>query len=155
MSATKILWGQVLVVFLIVLAAVWGATQWVAWRLGYQLQLGQPMDVWAGVPVYPPPAFFLWWYWYDAYAPRVFYEGAVIAAAGGFAAIGIAIGMSVWRAREAGDVTTYGSARWATACVLILPRAANTTVARKPGPCFPTSPHGSARDADVVWHRDW
>ncbi|MGG5889959.1 conjugal transfer protein TraG [Falsiroseomonas sp. HC035] len=114
MTATKILWGQVLVVFLIVLAAVWGATQWVAWRLGYQAQLGQPMDVWAGVPVYPPPAFFLWWYWYDAYAPSVFYEGAVIAAAGGFAAIGIAIGMSVWRAREARDVTTYGSARWAT-----------------------------------------
>jgi len=114
MTATKILWGQVLVVFLIVLAAVWGATQWVAWRLGYQAQLGQPMDVWAGVPVYPPPAFFLWWYWYDAYAPRVFYEGAVIASAGGFAAIGIAIGMSVWRAREARDVTTYGSARWAT-----------------------------------------
>jgi type IV secretion system protein VirD4 len=114
MTATKILWGQVLVVFLIVLAAVWGATQWVAWRLGYQPQLGQPIDVWAGVPVYPPPAFFLWWYWYDAYAPRVFYEGAIIAAAGGFAAIGIAIGMSVWRAREARDVTTYGSARWAT-----------------------------------------
>jgi type IV secretion system protein VirD4 len=114
MTATKILWGQVLIVFLIVLAAVWGATQWVAWRLGYQAQLGQPMDVWAGLPVYPPPAFFLWWYWYDAYAPRVFYEGAVIAAAGGFAAIGIAIGMSVWRAREARDVTTYGSARWAT-----------------------------------------
>ncbi|MBR0683950.1 conjugal transfer protein TraG [Roseomonas eburnea] len=114
MTATKILWGQVLVVFLIVLAAVWGATQWVAWRLGYQPQLGQPMDVWAGMPVYPPPAFFLWWYWYDAYAPGVFYEGAVIAAAGGFAAIGIAIGMSVWRAREARDVTTYGSARWAT-----------------------------------------
>ena len=114
MTATKILWGQVIVVFLIVLAAVWGATQWVAWRLGYQAQLGHPMDVWAGVPVYPPPAFFLWWYWYDAYAPRVFYKGAIIAVAGGFAAIGIAIGMSVWRAREARDVTTYGSARWAT-----------------------------------------
>jgi type IV secretory pathway TraG/TraD family ATPase VirD4 len=83
-------------------------------HIGYQPQLGQPIDVWAGVPVYPPPAFFLWWYWYDACAPRVFYEGAGIAAAGGFAAIGIAIGMSVWRAREARDVTTYGSARWAT-----------------------------------------
>ena len=113
MSATKILWGQLIVVFLIVLAAVWGATQWVAWRLGFQAQLGPPMDVVWGVPVYPPPAFFLWWYWYDAYAPRVFYEGALIAGSGGFAAIGIAIGMSVWRAREARDVTTYGSARWA------------------------------------------
>jgi type IV secretion system protein VirD4 len=113
MSATKILWGQLIVVFLVVLAAVWGATQWVAWRLGFQAQLGPPMDVVWGVPVYPPPAFFLWWYWYDAYAPRVFYEGALIAGSGGFAAIGIAIGMSVWRAREARDVTTYGSARWA------------------------------------------
>ena len=33
---------------------------------------------------------------------------------GGFASIGIAIGMSVWRAREAQTITTYGSARWAT-----------------------------------------
>jgi type IV secretory pathway TraG/TraD family ATPase VirD4 len=32
-----------------------------------------------------------------------------------FAPIGIAIGMSVWRAREAKTITTYGSARWATA----------------------------------------
>lgn len=30
MSATKILWGQILTVFLIVLTAVWGATQYVA-----------------------------------------------------------------------------------------------------------------------------
>jgi type IV secretion system protein VirD4 len=113
MSATKILWGQILVVSLIVLAAVWGATQWVAWRLGFQAQLGQPMDVVFGMPVYPPPAFFLWWYWYDAYAPRIFYEGAFIAGSGGFAAVAIAIGMSIWRAREAANVTTYGSARWA------------------------------------------
>jgi type IV secretion system protein VirD4 len=38
----------------------------------------------------------------------------VIAASGGFTSIGIAIGMSVWRAREAKTITTYGSARWAT-----------------------------------------
>jgi type IV secretion system protein VirD4 len=114
MPATKILWGQILIVSLIALAAVWGATQWVAWRLGYQPQLGQPMGLLLGIPVYPPPVFFLWWYWYDAYAPRIFYEGALIAGSGGFAAIAVAIGMSVWRAREARDVTTYGSARWAT-----------------------------------------
>jgi type IV secretory pathway TraG/TraD family ATPase VirD4 len=42
MSATKILWGQILIVFAIVLATVWGATQWTAWRLGYQPQLGLP-----------------------------------------------------------------------------------------------------------------
>jgi hypothetical protein len=34
MSATKILWGQIIVVFAIVLVAMWAATQWVAWKLG-------------------------------------------------------------------------------------------------------------------------
>src|SRR3546814_18723351 len=42
MSATKILWGQILTVFLVVLLTTWSATQWTAWRLGLQPQLGQP-----------------------------------------------------------------------------------------------------------------
>src|SRR6266404_534392 len=71
LSATKILWGQILVVSVIVLAAIWGATQWTAWRLGYQPRLGTPWTEIAGMPV--------------------------------------------WRAREAKEATTYGSARWATA----------------------------------------
>ncbi len=33
MSATKILWDQVLLVSFVVLAFLWGATEWVAWRL--------------------------------------------------------------------------------------------------------------------------
>ena len=117
MSSTKILWGQIIVVFLIVLFTIWAATQWTAWRLGFQPELGQPwFELMRGVPVYLPPAFFWWWYAYDAYAPPVFVEGAYIAASGGFIsiAIAIAIGMSVWRAREAKNIETYGSARWAT-----------------------------------------
>jgi type IV secretion system protein VirD4 len=114
MSATKILWGQILVVFAIVVATTWAATQWTAWRLGYQPQLGDPWFAIYGEPFYLPPAFFWWWFSFDAYAPRIFFEGAVIAASGGFAAIIGAISMSVWRAREAKNVVTYGSARWAT-----------------------------------------
>ena len=114
MTATKILWGQILVVFAIVLATLWGATEWTAWRLGFQPQLGPAWFAIADVPVYLPVAFFWWWYHYDAYAPQIFIEGAAIASSGGFASIGIAIGMSVWRAREAKTITTYGSARWAT-----------------------------------------
>jgi type IV secretion system protein VirD4 len=113
-TATKILWGQIIIVFAIVLATIWLATQWTAWRLGFQPQLGPPWFELAGAPVYVPPAFFWWWYHYDAYAPRIFVEGAGIAASGGFASIGIAIVMSVWRAGEAKAITTYGSARWAT-----------------------------------------
>jgi type IV secretion system protein VirD4 len=114
LTATKILWGQIVVVSVIVLATLWVATQWTAWRLGYQPQLGQPWFEVLNTPVYMPVIFFWWWYHYDAYAPRIFMEGAGIAASGGFTAIAIAVGMSVWRAREAKTITTYGSARWAT-----------------------------------------
>jgi type IV secretion system protein VirD4 len=113
MSATKILWGQILVVSLIVLATTWAATQWTAWQLGFQAQLGEPWFDLFGSPIYYPPSFFMWWYFYDAYAPAIFVRGAIIAASGGFIAIAVAIAMSVWRAREAKNVDTYGSARWA------------------------------------------
>ncbi|MER9316313.1 conjugal transfer protein TraG [Mesorhizobium sp. M0659] len=113
MSATKILWGQILTVFLIVLLTTWGATQWTAWRLGFQVGLGHPWFEVAGLPVYYPPALFWWWYFYDAYAPAIFVEGGLIAVSGGFLSIIVAIGMSVWRAREVKNVHTYGSARWA------------------------------------------
>ena len=115
MTATKILWGQILTVFAIVLTTTWSATQWTAWRLGFQAQLGTPWFDLAGLSVYPPAAFFWWWYFYDAYAPRIFLEGALIAVSGGFVSIAVAIGMSVWRAREAANAETYGSARWANA----------------------------------------
>jgi len=114
MSATKILWGQITVVFLIILATTWGATQYVAWSLGYQARLGPPWFELFGTPIYYPPAIFWWWYFYEAYAPPIFARGGIIAASGGFIAIAVAIGMSVWRAREAKNVATYGSARWAS-----------------------------------------
>ena len=114
MSATRILWGQILVVFSIVLATTWSATQWTAWRLAFQPELGPPWFLVGAWRLYAPPAFFWWWYHFDAYAPEIFVEGAVIAASGGFASIAVAIGMSVHRARETKNVVTYGSARWAT-----------------------------------------
>ena len=113
MPATKILWGQIITVLSIVLTCIWGATEWVAWRLAFQPELGAPWFRLFGFPIYLPPSFFWWWYGYDAYAPQVFVEGAYIAASGGFIAVAVAIGMSVWRAQEANKVETYGSARWA------------------------------------------
>ncbi|BCH20965.1 conjugal transfer protein TraG [Mesorhizobium sp. L-8-3] len=113
MRGGRILWGQITVVLTIVLVMTWAATQWTAWRLGFQPQLGQPWLELAGVPIYYPPAFFWWWFSYDAYAPSIFTEGSIIAASGGFIAIAAAILMSLIRAREARNVATYGSARWA------------------------------------------
>jgi len=98
---------------MIVLTAIWCATEWTAWRLGFQAQLGAPWFEVADWPVYNPPIFFWWWYCYDAYAPSIFIEGACIAVSGGFISIFVAITLSVIRAREAKNVATYGSARWA------------------------------------------
>jgi type IV secretion system protein VirD4 len=112
-SATKILWGQVITVFLIVLTTMWAATEWTAWRLGFQPELGRPWFELLHFPFYLPPAFLWWWFAYDAYAPSIFIEGAYVAASGGVIAAAVAIGMSVWRARDAKFVETYGSARWA------------------------------------------
>jgi Type IV secretory system Conjugative DNA transfer len=113
MKGTKILWGQVLLVGAVVLAFIWAATEWTAWRLAFQPELGRPWFAPFGWPFYAPPAFFWWWFAYDAYAPEIFVEGAYIAASGAIAGIVVAVTMSVWRAREAKTVTTYGSARWA------------------------------------------
>jgi type IV secretion system protein VirD4 len=109
----KILWGQIAAVGTIVILAIWAATQWTAAALGFQAALGAPWFRIGDYPVYPPPAFFWWWFVYDAYAPPIFYRGAMIAASGGFLSIIVAIAMSVLRARERRRAETYGSARWA------------------------------------------
>jgi len=121
MSPSKLLVGQTVVVFAIATGGTWVATQWTATHLGFQPRLGPPwfvLDVPAVAgpwPVYHPWGLFQWWYAYDAYAPKVFQTGGLIAAAGGLVAAGAAIIGSLWRARQSRLVTTYGSARWAAA----------------------------------------
>ncbi|MBG6980323.1 UNVERIFIED_CONTAM: conjugal transfer protein TraG [Pseudomonas aeruginosa] len=115
MQGTNVLFGQIAVVFGIVIAGVWGATQWTAAALGYQLRLGSPWFDLLGRPIYHPWKLFEWWFFFGAYAPEVFDTGGAIAGASGMVAVVVAIAMSVWRSRQARLVTTYGSARWANA----------------------------------------
>ncbi|MCM8732324.1 conjugal transfer protein TraG [Hephaestia sp. GCM10023244] len=114
MTPTKLLIGQILVVFAIVFAGVWAATQWAAAMLAYQPELGSPWVVVGGLPLYRPWALFAWWYHFGAYAEHVFDKAGALAAASGFVGCGAAIFGSLWRARQSRNVTTYGSARWAT-----------------------------------------
>jgi type IV secretion system protein VirD4 len=114
MTPTKLLIGQMAIVFAIVLAGVWLATQWAAAELAYQPELGDPWCEVAGLRVYAPWAIFVWWFEFDAYAPIVFDKAGGIAASSGLVGCGAAIAGSVWRARQRSNVTTYGSARWAT-----------------------------------------
>src|SRR3546814_17063809 len=78
-SATKILWGQVLVVFTIVLASVWSATQWTAAALGHQHQIGSTLFSAFDVPVYPPPAFLCRWFSIEHFQPHILQAGPCIA----------------------------------------------------------------------------
>ena len=114
MTPTKVLVGQVLIVFAIVLGGVWIATQWAAAMLGYQWRLGTPWFWVLWWPIYYPWRLFEWWYAFDAYAPDVFDRaGALAAGSGLFGSVAAVIG-SLWRARQGKLVTTYGSSRWAT-----------------------------------------
>ncbi|MCO3284238.1 conjugal transfer protein TraG [Pseudomonas aeruginosa] len=115
MQGTNVLFGQIAVVFGIVIAGVWSATQWTAAALGYQLRLGLPWFDFFGTPIYYPWKLFEWWFFFDAYASHVFDIGGAIAGGSGLVAVVVAIGMSIWRSRQSRLVTTYGSARWADA----------------------------------------
>ncbi|EJU14408.1 conjugal transfer coupling protein TraG [Sphingomonas sp. LH128] len=114
MTPTKLLIGQLIVVLAIILAGIWSATQWAAAALSYQPELGAPWADLAGWPVYAPWSLFIWWFHFDAYAPQIFDEAGAIAAASGLVGCGAAVFGSLWRARQRREVTTYGSARWAT-----------------------------------------
>ncbi len=113
MTPTKLLIGQITVVFAIVILGVWAATQWCADMLGYQAQLGNPWFVLFGWLVYEPWKLFQWWYFYEAYAPEVFDKAGMLAAGSGFMGCAAAVIGSLWRARQSRLVTTYGSSRWA------------------------------------------
>jgi len=115
MNAGRVYWGQILCVLAAFLASLIITTQWTAGALGYQSQLGTPDFILFGYPLYAPWKFFLWWYAYDAYARSIFETGALFFLSGVAISVATAFGFSLWRAREAKDSATYGSARWATA----------------------------------------
>jgi len=113
-TPTKLLVGQILVVFAIMTLGLWVATQWAAAMLAYQPELGPCWFHFAHLPIYRPWALFSWWFHFDAYAPKVFERAGALAGTSGFLGCGAAIAGSLWRARQSSSVTTYGSARWAT-----------------------------------------
>jgi type IV secretion system protein VirD4 len=112
-TPTKLLIGQISLVLGIVALGVWWATQWAASQLAYQPQLGLPWFVLAGIRIYRPWQLFMWWFSFEAYAPDVFHRCGLLAAGSGLVGCATAIAGSLWRARQARFVTTYGSARWA------------------------------------------
>ncbi len=72
MQGTNVLFGQIAVVFGIVIAGVWSATQWTAAALGYQVRLGSPWFDFLGTSIYHPWKLFEWWFFFGKRpAPRM------------------------------------------------------------------------------------
>jgi type IV secretion system protein VirD4 len=61
MTPTKLLIGQILTVFAIVILGLWAATQWAAAMLAYQPELGPPWFTFGELPFYRPWSLFGWW----------------------------------------------------------------------------------------------
>ncbi len=114
MKPTTLLIGQAAIVTGTISGTLLASTQWAAHRLGYQGGLGEPWFSAFDVPFYYPWRLFEWWYAYEAYAPDVFHQAGTLAAGGGVLGTATAVAGSLWRARQASNVTTYGSAEWAT-----------------------------------------
>ena len=114
MSPQSILVGQIIVVFTTIILTTWFATQWVASTLGFDPYLGHPWFEIGRYKIYFPHQLFIWWYSFEPYAPDVFAKGGQIAATGGFFGTLFAIIGSVLRGRYVGNLSTFGSSRWAT-----------------------------------------
>ncbi len=114
MSPQNILIGQIIVVFATIIMTTWYATQYVAGALGYDPYLGASWFVMGDYNIYKPWQLFIWWYAFEPYAPEVFARGGRIAAGGGFIGALFAIIGSVLRGRHTGNLSTFGSSRWAT-----------------------------------------
>ncbi|WP_289241594.1 hypothetical protein [Delftia sp.] len=54
--------------------------------------LARPGSIFFGTPIYHPWKLFEWWFFFDAYAPRVFDTGGAIAGGSGLLAVVVAIG---------------------------------------------------------------
>ncbi len=114
MKPTTLLIGQATIVTGTITGTLWASTQWAAYKLGYQPELGEQWFSVAGTSIYYPWRLFEWWYAYEAYAPDLFRKAGSMAAGGGVLGTATAIAGSLWRARQTKHVTTYGSAEWAS-----------------------------------------
>ena len=114
MRGTTILWGQFLAALIGAILTLQAATQYVAYQLAYQPQLGNPAYSLLGFPIYWPWKYWEWMYYFDYYAKPIFFQGSLFIYGGVFLIFLTIVFMSLIRARRQKDSDTYGSARWAT-----------------------------------------
>lgn len=115
---TKVVWPALGLFLIIVLLSSWIATEYVAWKLGWDALLGLPMF---GRYVYEPWSILIWTFKYDNLeygqaVKDVFETAHLIMAGGGLSALLIPVGYIFVRTKKAGAEKNdlHGSAHWAT-----------------------------------------
>lgn len=96
-----------------IILGVWAASQYVAHRLAYQPQLGEPWVHIGGGGIYAPWSYFPWVWNYGAYAPSIFNQAIFIVALFVVIGFGVMVAVAIYRASHKEEATTHGSARWA------------------------------------------
>ncbi|OIO75084.1 MAG: conjugal transfer protein TraG [Zetaproteobacteria bacterium CG1_02_53_45] len=115
---TKVVWPALGLFMMIVLLSSWVATEYVAWKLGWDALLGAPMF---GKFVYEPWDILIWTFKFNSmkYGKTVldvFEVAHLIMAGGGLAALLLPVSYAFYRTRKAGNEKNdlHGSAHWAT-----------------------------------------
>ena len=112
--AINVFYGHVGAGLVFTLLGMWMSTQYVAYALGYQEQLGEPAVILNGYPVYEPWLWMLWAYHFEPYAPHVFETASWITYTSFFVMFGVMVALSIRRARLRSASGAYGTARWST-----------------------------------------
>jgi type IV secretion system protein VirD4 len=110
---SNVFYGHIIVGVVFTILGTWTATQYVAWALGYQPQLGHPDLIIRGYPLYKPWAWMLWAYHFEPYAPKVFNMASTIIYTSFFLMFSVMVALAVFRARRRSEQGSYGTARWA------------------------------------------
>jgi type IV secretion system protein VirD4 len=114
MKPTKFLLFTSLMIIAVFVAGLWTSTQFVAKWLAYQPELGPPLLIIKGWPVYAPWKFLVWYFHFGAYAPRQFDNALWFSYLGSILGVVFAVYLSLARARRKAVPTSHGTASWST-----------------------------------------
>lgn len=114
MKPTKFLLFTSLMIIAVFVLGLWTSTQVVAKWLAYQPELGPPLLVFKGWPVYAPWKFLSWYFHFGAYAPRQFENALWFSYLGSISGVIFAVYLSLVRARRKKIPTSHGTADWAS-----------------------------------------
>ena len=106
--------GGAVSVLIISFLGIWIATELVAWLLGFDEALGEPVAEVFGLLIFSPLRIFQWDYHYGAYNRLPFYIGYSIITIGVVLGVSVAVILSVYQGRKQKNPTTHGSARFAS-----------------------------------------